>query len=49
MPTQRPRIFLTLGEKDLAALKALGERWGLPAPKVIRKALRQAAEKLPPQ
>lgn len=48
MPTTKPRIFLTLGEKDEAALAKLCAAWGLPPPKAIRKALRLAAEKVEP-
>lgn len=45
MPTKRPRIFLTLGEKDEAAITELIAIWGLSAPKVIRKALRETAKR----
>lgn len=45
MPTKKPRIFLTLGEKDEAALAILVEAWSLPRPAAIRKALRLAAGK----
>lgn len=45
MPTTKPRIYLTLGDKDQAALASLEAKWGLKPPAVIRKALREAAEK----
>jgi hypothetical protein len=45
MPTTRPRIFLTLGEKDEEALDVLMDKWGKKRPDVIRKALREAAAK----
>lgn len=44
MPTTKPRIFLTLGEKDEAALDKLTAALGLTRPAAIRKALREAAK-----
>lgn len=44
MPTTKPRIFLTLGEKDVAALEKLTAAWGLPRPAAIRRAIREAAK-----
>lgn len=46
MPTTKPRIFLTLGEKDVAALGALTLAWGLKRPSAIRKAVREAARRI---
>lgn len=45
MPTKKPRIFLTLTEKDEAALAVLTVKWNCSKLDAIRRALREAGEK----
>lgn len=44
MPTTLPRVYLTLAEKDAAALDALAAKLGITKPAVLRKALRDLAK-----
>lgn len=45
MPTEHPRIYLTLSETALKRLDALCEKLGLRRPEVLRKALKELAAK----
>lgn len=45
MPTQHPRIYLTMKAETLAIVDRLGEKLKMSRPQVLRKALRELAKK----